>query len=93
MRKLTPRSTALATTLITVALLAIARPTFAQFTAIPNYTGVGAGLQFRNDLNNHLSGVSPIAPRLVAVPFSVLATTPEVDARAVCALPRTRPQT
>ncbi len=41
----------------------------AQYRAIPNYVGIGAGLQFRNDINNHLSGVTPIAPRIVSLPF------------------------
>src|SRR5271154_6706421 len=41
----------------------------AQYRAIPNYVGIGAGLQFRNDVNNHLSGVTPISPRIVSVPF------------------------
>src|SRR5579859_1106207 len=44
----------------------------AQYRAIPNYTGIGAGAQFRGDINNHLSGVTPIAPRLVNLPFSQL---------------------
>jgi hypothetical protein len=41
----------------------------AQYRAIPNYVGIGAGLQFRNDVNNHLSGVTPISPRIVSLPF------------------------
>jgi hypothetical protein len=44
----------------------------AQYQAIPNYTGIGAGASFRNDINNHLSGVTPIAPRLVGLPFAQL---------------------
>ncbi len=36
----------------------------AQYQPIPNYIGVGAGQKFRNDINNHLSGVTPIAPRM-----------------------------
>lgn len=46
----------------------------AQYTPIPNYVGVGAGLEFRNDINNHLSGVTPIAPRLVSLPLAQLPT-------------------
>ncbi len=46
----------------------------AQYTPIPNYIGVGAGLEFRNDINNHLSGVTPIAPRLVSLPMAQLPT-------------------
>jgi hypothetical protein len=44
----------------------------AQYIPIPNYTGIGAGQQFRNDLNNHLSGVTAIAPRLVQSTFAQL---------------------
>ena len=44
----------------------------AQYIPIPNYTGIGAGQQFRNDLNNHLSGVSTVAPRLVQLTFAQL---------------------
>ncbi len=44
----------------------------AQYTPIPNYVGIGAGLEFRNDINNHLSGVTPIAPRLVSLPLEQL---------------------
>src|SRR5579859_731329 len=49
----------------------------AQFRAIPNYVGVGAGLQFRNDINNHLSGAAPIAPRIASLPFGQLPTEQE----------------
>jgi len=41
-----------------------------NYQAIPNYTGTGAGQQFRNDLNNHLSGVTPISPRIVKIYLS-----------------------
>lgn len=46
----------------------------AQYVPIPNYTGIGAGQQFRNDLNNHLSGVTAVAPRLVPLTFAQLPT-------------------
>ncbi len=46
----------------------------AQFRPIPNYVGIGAGQQFRNDINNHLSGVTPIAPRMVSLPLAQLPT-------------------
>ena len=55
--------------LITAAAVAIAQ---AQYRPIPNYIGIGAGQEFRNDINNHLSGVTPIAPRLVSIPFAQL---------------------
>src|SRR5690349_6229817 len=44
----------------------------AQYQPIPNYVGIGAGLQFRTDINIHLSGVTPIAPRLVSLNFAQL---------------------
>src|SRR5579883_1411651 len=44
----------------------------AQYQAIPDYSGVGAGAEFRADINNHLSGVTPIAPRLVSLPYAQL---------------------
>ena len=44
----------------------------AQYQPIPNYIGIGAGLQFRTDINNHLSGVTAIAPRLVSLRFAQL---------------------
>ena len=52
-------------------LAAVAR---GQYQAIPNYTGIGAGASFRDDINNHLAGVTPIAPRLVGLPFAQLPT-------------------
>jgi hypothetical protein len=47
----------------------MARPARAQYKPIPDYVGIGAGQQFRSDVNNHLSGITPIAPRLVSLPF------------------------
>jgi hypothetical protein len=48
-----------------------------NYQVIPNYSGIGAGQQFRNDINNHLSGVTPIAPRIVTISYSQL--PPEQD--------------
>ncbi len=53
----------------------------AQYVPIQNFSGVGAGQQFRQAINNAFSGASPIAPRLVSIPFSILNTTPEQDAQ------------
>ena len=64
----------LGTLAIVVATATVAR---AQFRAIPNYVGVGAGLQFRNDINNHLSGAAPISPRIASLPFAQLPTEQE----------------
>lgn len=59
--------------LICLALMAVpGLPVRAQYQPIPNYIGIGAGLQFRTDINNHLSGVTPIAPRLVSLNFAEL---------------------
>ncbi|MGH9831216.1 MAG: hypothetical protein ACREDR_49065, partial [Blastocatellia bacterium] len=49
----------------------------AQYQPIPDYSGIDAGRQFRGDINNHLSGVSPISPRIVGLPLAQL--PPEVD--------------
>jgi hypothetical protein len=53
-------------------IAAIAPLARAQYIPIPDYVGVQAGKQFRTDINNHLSGVSAIAPRLVSLPFASL---------------------
>src|ERR1700733_1532191 len=52
--------------IVFIALLVMLRGNWvsAQYVPIPNYTGIGAGQQFRNDVNNHLSGVTAVAPRL-----------------------------
>ncbi|MGH7815118.1 MAG: hypothetical protein ACREQI_14090 [Candidatus Binataceae bacterium] len=42
---------------------------------IPNYTGIGAGFNFRTDINNHLCGVAATAPALVKIPFATLSQT------------------
>src|ERR1700741_401861 len=62
-----------------VGAIALAVSANAQYQPIPNYTGVGAGQQFRDDINNHLSGITPITPKLVPLNFALLATTPEQD--------------
>src|SRR5580704_8234262 len=69
------RCAATLTVLGALAIVAMAAPpALAQYRAIPNYVGIGAGLQFRNDINNHLSGITPIAPRIVTLPFLQLPT-------------------
>jgi hypothetical protein len=75
------RSAFRATCLMLAAMLALlcGAPARAQYQPIPNFTGVGAGQQFRNAVNGLGSGATPISPRLVAVPFSVLNVTPEQD--------------
>ena len=61
------------------ALVAISRSVSAQnlpppgaYQPIPNFTGVGAGLQFREAINNRLSGTQPILPMVVGPTFANL---------------------
>lgn len=54
--------------------VAAATVAHAQFRPIPNYVGIGAGAQFRNDINNHLSGAAAVAPRIVSLPVGQLPT-------------------
>ncbi|MDO8431608.1 MAG: LamG-like jellyroll fold domain-containing protein [Candidatus Binatus sp.] len=42
------------------------------YRPIPNFTGVGAGLQFRTAINNRFSGVQPISPTIVSLAFANL---------------------
>jgi Pectate lyase superfamily protein len=58
-----------------IAFLLIASRSFAQYNPIPNFTGTLAGQQFRNALNNKLSGSDTIAPQLVHLNFASLPAT------------------
>ena len=42
------------------------------YQPIPNFTGVGAGLQFRAAINSRLSGTQPILPMVVSPTFANL---------------------
>ncbi|WP_424668762.1 hypothetical protein, partial [Candidatus Binatus sp.] len=44
------------------------------YQPIPNFTGVGAGLQFREAINQRFSGTQPIAPSIVTPTFANLPT-------------------
>ncbi len=44
------------------------------YVPIPNYTGVGAGVQFRKAINDRFSGAQHIAPSLGGITFSILPT-------------------
>jgi hypothetical protein len=44
----------------------------AQYQPIPNFTGIGAGFNFRQAINQHLSGAQSIAPQIVGLPFASL---------------------
>jgi len=64
---------ALALMLTLLGLLALAPVSRAQTWApIPDYSGPGAGQQFRNDLNAHLSGTKVIAPWITSISFAQL---------------------
>jgi hypothetical protein len=47
------------------------------YQPIPNFTGVGAGLQFREAINDRFSGAQPIAPSIASTAFANL--PPEQD--------------
>lgn len=55
-----------------LALAAMAGAAAAQYQPIPNFTGIGAGFNFRQAINQHLSGAQPIAPQIVGLPFASL---------------------
>src|SRR5579863_6364510 len=40
------------------------------YQPIPNFTGVGAGLQFREAINERMSGAQPILPMVVGPSFA-----------------------
>lgn len=61
-----------ATRTLVVLLLLDANVTFAQYQPVPNFIGVGAGQQFRQAINNRLSGVTPIAPAIVTIFYAQL---------------------
>lgn len=42
------------------------------YQSIPNFTGVGAGAQFRKAINDRLSGVEPVAPAIARLTFANL---------------------
>ena len=49
------------------------------YQPIPNFTGVGAGLQFREAINERFSGAQPIAPTLVPITAAQLAAMPAIN--------------
>jgi len=58
-------------------LMAQNLPPPGAYPPIPNFTGVGAGLQFREAINQRFSGAQPIAPAIVTPTFANL--PPEQD--------------
>ena len=55
-----------------VALTMLPGAAAAQYQAIPNFTGIGAGFNFRQAINQRLSGAQSIAPQIVGLPFASL---------------------
>jgi hypothetical protein len=53
-------------------LAAMARVATAQYQPIPNFTGIGAGFNFRQAINQRFSGAQPIAPQFAGLPFASL---------------------
>lgn len=53
-------------------LLIAAGTAAAQYQPIPNFTGVGAGYNFRQAINQRFSGAQSISPTIVSLPFSSL---------------------
>ncbi len=55
-----------------LALATMAAAAAAQYQPIPNFTGIGAGFDFRQAINQRFSGAQPIAPEIVGLPFASL---------------------
>ena len=55
--------------LVLAATAGVAAP---QYQPIPNFTGIGAGFNFRQSINEHFSGAQPIAPQIVGLTFATL---------------------
>ncbi len=53
-------------------LAAIAGAAAAQYQPIPNFTGIGAGYNFRQAINQRLSGAEPISPQFAGLSFASL---------------------
>jgi hypothetical protein len=51
---------------------ALAGAAAAQYQPIPNFTGIGAGFDFRQAINQRLSGTQSIAPQIVGLTFANL---------------------
>ncbi|MGB8685632.1 MAG: hypothetical protein WCD12_22320 [Candidatus Binatus sp.] len=74
-----PRMTIAAMILLVLSAGASAQnlPPPGSYQPIPNFTGVGAGLQFREAINERFSGAQPIAPSITTPTFANL--PPEQD--------------
>jgi len=63
-----------ATILVVASVEALAQnlPPPGAYQPIPNFTGVGAGLQFREAINDRFSGAQAIAPSIASTAFANL---------------------
>src|SRR5512146_3371629 len=55
-----------------LALAAMGGAAAAQYQPIPNFTGIGAGFNFRQAINQRFSGAQAIAPQIVGLTFANL---------------------
>jgi hypothetical protein len=55
-----------------LALAAMAGTAAAQYQPIPNFTGIGAGFNFRQAINQRFSGAAPISPQIIGYFFGSL---------------------
>jgi hypothetical protein len=55
-----------------LALAAMAGTAAAQYRPIPNFTGIGAGFNFRQAINQRFSGAAPISPQIIGYFFGSL---------------------
>jgi len=53
-------------------MAAMAGASAAQYQPIPNFTGIGAGFNFRQAINQRFSGAQSIEPQVVGLPFASL---------------------
>src|SRR5690242_8056013 len=53
-------------------LIAATGGSLAQYQPIPNFTGIGAGFDFRQAINQRFSGAQSIAPKIVGLTFATL---------------------
>lgn len=62
-----------------LALAAMAGAPAAQYQPVPNFTGIGAGFNFRQAINQRFSGAQPIAPQIVTLPYASLPSEQDGD--------------
>ena len=62
----------LSRTFLGALLAAMAGAAAAQYQPIPNFTGIGAGFNFRQAINQRFSGTQPIAPQVVGLHYANL---------------------